>query len=306
MMLLWANLHGSFPLGVALVLLTMCAKAVDSRGGLGRVTWRPMLLAAAGCLLAPLANPRGPAIVSYVADLLRNPAVRVAREWQAVTAADAEGVYIISVLVFTAIVALWKRPRAGDLVLLLPFVVIELGAVRNGIWLSFVLGPLLSSWLARRGPSRTERPWSSLAVGAATIPFLLAIPWLKPRFGPRPFRALALEQRTPIAAVEALASDDHRPARLLHGIAFGSYLIWALPTQPVFVDPRLEFYPIAQWRDLDALERGENIDAIVARYAAAGFLCTKQREARLVAALMHRPDYQMRYEDANFAYFVKQ
>jgi hypothetical protein len=307
LMVVWANLHGSFPLGIALVLLTLGAKAIDSQKDLGTIAWRPILLTAVGCILAPLLNPRGPALIGYVVSLIRNPAVRTAREWQAVTPVDAEGLYILAVLAFTALIAVWKRPRVGDLLLLFPFALLELSAVRNGIWLSLVLGPLLSGWLARQ-PSRSngEPTRATLVAPAAAIPLLLAVPWLKPHLGPRGFRALVLEQRTPIAAVEALAKDDHRPTHLLHGMAFGSYLIWALPSQPVFVDPRLEFYPLEQWKDLEALERGENIDSIVARYAGDGFFCTKQREYRLISALMARPDYQMRYEDSDFAYFVRQ
>jgi hypothetical protein len=88
-------------------------------------------------------------------------------------------------------------------------------------------------------------------------------------------------------------------------MAVGSYLIWALPSQPVFVDPRIEHYPLPQWRDVEALERGENIDELVARYESDGILCTKEREAPLLGALRRRPEFQLRYEDADFAYFVR-
>jgi hypothetical protein len=305
LMVVWANLHGTFPLGIALVLLTICARAIDSRMNLGSVSWRSMGLTAFGCALAPLVNPRGPALFAYVVSLAGSPSVRIAREWQPIAPTDAEGAYIFAFLVVTALVAIWKRPRAGDFVLLVPFAVLELSAVRNGIWLSLVLGPLVSGWLAR-SPNRpcAERPWQVVVVAAASVG-LLAVPWLKPRLAPNRFRALTLEERTPIAAVEMLAKDDHRPARLLHGMAFGSYLIWALPSQRVFVDPRLEFYPLAQWRDVEAIEQGENIDTILERYGGAGFLCTKQREMPLVGALKRRPEFELRYEDSNFAYFVR-
>jgi hypothetical protein len=308
LMVVWANLHGSFPLGIALVLLTLLARAIDARKDLASVTWSPLAFTALGCALAPIVNPRGLALGTYVASLLRNPAVRtLAREWQPVTLADGEGRYILAILVLTALIALWKRPPAGDLVLILPFVLLDLAAVRNGIWLSLVLGPLVSSWIGRprAAPAIERPPASSLVVRAAAVAVLLAVPWLKPHFLGRPYGPLPWEPRTPIAAVEVLARDDHRPARLVHGMAVGSFLIWALPSQAVFVDPRMELYPLAQWKDLEALERGENIDAILARYQGEGFFCTKQREGRLVAALWRRPEFELRYEDADFAYFVR-
>jgi hypothetical protein len=88
-------------------------------------------------------------------------------------------------------------------------------------------------------------------------------------------------------------------------MAVGSYLIWALPSQPVFVDSRLEFYPLAQWKDLYTIESGENIDAILAHYGSDGVFCAKHLESPLITALRRRPEFQMRYEDADFAYFVR-
>ncbi|HET7540740.1 MAG TPA: hypothetical protein VFK05_12735, partial [Polyangiaceae bacterium] len=58
----WANLHGSFPLGLALVLLTLGATWLDAQGAtqLGaRVALRPLVWTALGCAVAPVANPRG-------------------------------------------------------------------------------------------------------------------------------------------------------------------------------------------------------------------------------------------------------
>jgi MFS family permease len=305
-MVLWANLHGTFPLGIAFVLLSICATAIDTRRELRAVAWRPIALTAIACALAPLVNPQGSALIGYVLSLVRNPSVRIAREWQAVTLADAEGKYIVAVLLLTVLIAAWKRPRVGDFVVLLPFVVLELRAVRGGIWLSFILGPILSGWLAKSPPrSPADRPTAILVVAGVTVPLLLAVPWVKPRLAPSRFSSLAFEERTPMAAVRALANDDQRPAHLLHGMAVGSYLIWALPSQPVFVDPRLEFYPLAQWKDLEQLERAQDIDPILARYDGRGFLCTKQRETPLITALRRRPEFEMRYEDSSFAYFVK-
>jgi hypothetical protein len=306
LMIVWANLHGSFPFGVALVVLTLLAAAIDAaqkrRGP--AVAWKELGLVAAGCALAPLVNPRGSALFGYVISLLRDPSVHIAREWQTVTLADAEGRYVAAVLLATCAIAVWKRPRLGDLVLIAPFAVLLLSAVRNGIWLSFVLGPLVASWLAPATPAEGV-PRRLVAASAIAILLFSLIPWIKPLLLPRPYGPLVWSERTPIAAAEALARDPRRPARLFHGMGFGSYLIFALPSQPVFLDPRLELYPMSYWNDLATAGAGRDVGAILERYGIEGVLAEKHRQAALVTTMRALAGFELRYEDDDCAYFAR-
>jgi hypothetical protein len=128
---------------------------------------------------------------------------------------------------------------------------------------------------------------------------------VKPHLVPRPYGPLAWELRTPIDAVAVLAKDERRPARLIHGMGPGSYLIWALPSQRVFVDPRMELYPIDQWGDLPTLEDGKDIDVVLTRYQIDGLLADKHREAPLTHAMRGRAGFQLRFEDADYVYFAR-
>jgi len=299
-MILWANLHGSFPLGVALVLLTLGAVWLDGHVALGPLVWTAL-----GCAVAPLANPRGPALFDYVRGLLDSSTVRsVAREWQPLTLADSEGQYVAAILLGALALGLWRRARAGDWLLLAPFALLELNAVRNGIWLSLILGPIAAGWLARSPePAPLRLPRRALAVTALGVSLLVTVPWWKPRLVPKPYGALAWHLRTPITAVSWMAQTGRKPQRLFHGMGPGSYLIWALPGQRVFIDPRIEFYPRAQWDDALALRRGERISEITARYQFDAWLLDQQDDAALIAALRELPDVELRYEDADSAYF---
>src|SRR5438067_7852325 len=80
-MVAWANLHGSFPLGIALVGAALAGRALTvaaasstwSRAGgaiLDDRTVRRLGLLLALCLLAPLANPYGLGIVPWLVDYL--------------------------------------------------------------------------------------------------------------------------------------------------------------------------------------------------------------------------------------------
>jgi len=300
LMLPWANLHGSFPLGVALVVLTLAAVWLD-----GQVALRPLAWTALGCAVAPLANPRGAALFGYVRSLLDSSTVRsVAREWQPLTLGDSEGQYVAAILLGALGLGLWRRARAGDWLLLAPFVLLELSAVRNGIWLSLVLGPIAAGWLVRSPePLPLRLPRRALALTALSVGLLVTVPWWKPRLVPKPYGALAWHLRTPIAAVSWMAQTGRKPHRLFHGMGPGSYLIWALPDQRVFIDPRIEFYPRTQWDDALALRRGERVSEIADRYQFDAWLLDQQDDAALIAALRERPSVQLRYEDADSAYF---
>src|SRR5450432_1348699 len=298
----WANLHGSFPLGLALVLLTLGAAWLDAR-----VALRPLAWAALGCAAAPMANPRGPALFGYVHSLLDSSTVRaIAREWQPLTLADSEGRYVALILTGALVLGLQRRARLGDWLIVAPFALLELRAVRNGIWLSLVLGPIAAGWLARAPAAVALRlPRHALALSALGVSVLVTTPWWKPHLVPMPYGALAWHQRTPIAAVSWMKQTAREPRRLFHGMGAGSYLIWARPSQPVFIDPRIELYPRAQWDDALALARGERVSEIGARYRFDAWLLDQHEDAPLIAALRKVRNLRLRYEDDDSVYFER-
>ncbi len=302
LMVAWANLHGSFPLGLVLVLLTLGAAWLDAR-----VALRPLVWTALGCAVAPLANPRGLSLFGYVRSLLDSGAVRaVAREWQPLTLSDNEGRYVALVLVGALVLGLYRRARWGDWLLVAPFALLELKAVRNGIWLSLVLGPIVAGWLARSPEEAPPRlPRHALAVTAFIAGLLVTTPWWKPHLVPMPYGALAWHQRTPIAAVSWLEQTARTPRRLFHGMGAGSYLIWARPSQPVFIDPRIELYPREQWDDALAIRGGERVPEIAARYHFDAWLLDQHEDAALIATLRQNRRLHLRYEDADSVYFER-
>ena len=298
----WANLHGSFPLGLALVLLTLGATWLDAR-----VALRPLVWTALGCGVAPVANPRGPALFGYVHSLLDNSAVRaIAREWQPLTLTDSEGKYVALVLAAALVLGLRRRACLGDWLIVAPFALLELTAVRNGIWLSLVLGPIAAGWITRAPAALPVRlPRHALAVSAIGTSLLAMTPWWKPHLIRMPYGALAWHQRTPIAVVSWMDQTAREPSRLFHGMGAGSYLIWARPKQRVFIDPRIELYPRKQWDDALALARGERLWEIADRYRFDAWLLDQHAEAPLIAALRKVRKLRASYEDADSVHFER-
>ena len=72
----------------------------------------------------------------------------------------------------------------------------------------------------------------------------MSLPWFK-HLLPLPLKKAGLiSYETPVAATQVLLRE-HPPGPIFNEQGFGSYLIWAAqPDYPVFVDTRLELYPL--------------------------------------------------------------
>ena len=56
-----------------------------------------------------------------------------------------------------------------------------------------------------------------------------------------------IDAKTPLEAIEYLRKTPG--GNLFNDMSYGSYIIWALPEQMVFIDPRIELYPAELWLD---------------------------------------------------------
>jgi len=189
---------------------------------------------------------------------------------------------------------------------------LALGATRNIVWFGFVATPLLitqaATLLPAPGPAR--RPAGSPTLNAVLIGLLalllvLGLPWVKPSLDLPPEVGALLTEDTPVAAVERLRTEPERPRHLFHSEGYGSYLIWAAPEQPVFIDTRIELYPYQQWADYINLGQGNNVAELLQKYAIDGLLLNKQRQERLVAVMRADSAWMLRYEDAQTIYLLR-
>jgi hypothetical protein len=134
-------------------------------------------------------------------------------------------------------------------------------------------------------------------------PLVLAQPWLV-RTLPEAYlsRMLAppapplLSTDTPVAAADYLARNPG--GRLFNEMGYGSYLIWAVPGQKVFADPRVELFPAALWTDYLAASRGVEATTILNRYGVDRVLLSREGQAPLAASLAQEPGWSLEYVDA--------
>jgi hypothetical protein len=241
LILVWANLHGSFALGVGLTGLVALEGAVAQRS-----RRRIYVVAAVGSVIATLLTPAN--IGSWTAPgfhLLHPP--REIQEWSVPDVTTLPGAIFAVALLSTVLVALFARVRAArEAVVLLPVLFLSLIATRQMPLFAIASAPFLAAYGA-------DALAHLASIGGRHLPTLAATT----RPPGRRADALALVIATVLLAVAArigvsspdlsgyptaaLASLRPGPG-LLNQYDWGGYLIWAAPATPVFVDGRLVPY----------------------------------------------------------------
>jgi len=338
LMVLWVNIHGSFVLGGVLIAGTLATEWLKRRGARWReaISWAskpigtpedvlnrpaplplpllmPLLLWGVATALALLLNPRGLEVIGYVRNLLGTSAVTsLVTEWAPPTIREPGGM-IFFIFLFVCIVVLTyarRRPDLTDLLLFFAFLWNALSASRNIVWFGFVAtllvvvqaATLLGTLKQSRGIVGSPT-LNAVLIGLLTLMLALALPWWKAELLPPSVGAL-LSADTPVDAVAYMRNQPDRPRHLFHAEAYGSYLIWQAPEQLVFIDTRIELYPIEQWRDYINLGQGNNVAALLQKYTIDGLLLDAKGQKGLIEAVRRDRSWIERYKDEHAVYFT--
>ncbi len=250
--LVWANLHGSFPL-----LFVMMAAALI----FGRGARKALALVFGLSLLATLITPVG--FNLWRSALMRFLYPPAAPEWlPPVNAGWQMNLFFGWVLAMAPLAAF--SPRKLSLLAwawFLGLTWLAFSGLRYVVWDLFVLAlcsaVLLSGWLLK-AKGESSRPASLRGeqppIGSARLNYLLAAILLLLPLGLLPgvrenwWRAAPapLSDDTPVAATEWLAEHSELPGQLWSNMVFSSYLIHALPERPVAIDTRMEMLYTAE------------------------------------------------------------
>ncbi|MEA2652898.1 MAG: hypothetical protein QOI37_125 [Chloroflexota bacterium] len=259
LVLVWANLHGSFFLGPAVLGLAWLADLHSGDPGARRV-----LLIGVVSGLAACATPFGPAVWLYAVGLSTNPAVTARiTEWQPTSLRSIPGIlFFASVLALVALVA--RRGRQvpwPTLIWLGAFFILGTYAIRGVAWWSMgaiaaIAGVVVAEPEFDRNrptlpdPPRVRRLNLVLAGAIVLAGVALLPPWrpIDPALG-APAGVVGNAPPGITAELRAMA----RPTdRLFNPQPWGSWFEFALPDLPVAIDSRIELFPPGVW---DAYER---------------------------------------------------
>ena len=293
--ILWANLHGGNPTGVALVGVLFLARPSLRRA-----------LILAGVALATLASPYGLRVHEHF--LGAHAALPELREWHPLWRALAWGSLPQWAALLSAGVAmamLWLRRHRGEpvrfeLLALLLFAVVATRYARFTWELS-----LLCAASLLRAPGARLRASKSGVLGLGLGIVLLAV---TSAVAARPFGFDFDQSRIPVAAARFL-EQRNPPGPMLNSYNFGGYLMWAHPREPVFIDSRaFMLYSEAHFRDLLRLYAQPDFfrELDMRWHFRLAVLQRGGRGAAFLAWLRTQPDWRVVYEDELAAVLTKQ
>ena len=260
LVLVWANLHGSYFLGPAVLGLAWLEDLQSGDPGARRV-----LLVGVVSVLAACATPFGPAVWLYAVGLSTNPAVTARiTEWQPSSLRSIPGIlFFASAFALVALIARRGRPVPWPtLIWLGAFFILGTYAIRGVAWWSLgaiaaISGVVVASEseLDRNRPRRPDPPrvrrLNLVLAGAIVLAGVALLPPWRPVDRALGAPAGVVGNAPPGITAELRAMA--RPTdRLLNPQPWGSWFEFALPELPVAIDSRIELFPPAVW---DAYER---------------------------------------------------
>jgi hypothetical protein len=232
---LWANLHGSFLLGLLVLLLEVAAALIPLRKG--RVAFfdplpsRAAALTCGAAALAVLANPFGLGDYANAFEVTSNPIIRqTIAEWQSPNFHDLRmlAVVVLPIFVTVSYLALSRaKVNLSGLVLAGVLLVATLSSVRFLPYFAIAWCSLAASCSPLQREQLRPRAivWPVLVL--LSFSFLHG-PWIAPG---RP---------APGLPVKAASWLEAREGRVFSTYVWDDYLIWR--HVPVFIDGRTELY----------------------------------------------------------------
>jgi len=244
--LLWVNLHGSFPLLFILIFFAIIFGSGD----------RKRLLIVSGLsVLAIFINPHGIETFGYVQNMLSSQSNQFSVEWAPMINSGWQANLLFAwLLVFAVFVSLSSQKLSSlDWAYFLSFGWLALSGMRYVIWFLFILVVLTASLISGLGALFPERPAQRenpklnifLTVLLLLLP-LIVLPGIRDAWwasAPQPY-----SDANPVNATKWLDEHPEIEGPLFSDFSHSSYLIFALPSRPVWIDPRFELYPPEQWQ----------------------------------------------------------
>jgi hypothetical protein len=274
LMILWVNLHGSFVVGLGLVVLYLGSESIrratnpTGENVLSFSQLRKLSLVLFTCIAATLINPESYKLYEYVRIVMSDQtSQKFVSEWQPPRIASLEGALLFYSLFYLAIIALCccrKRPNLTDMALFTGFSIFALTAMRNSIWFAIVITPILAKYLslfdfnavlarfrrirlfeflARRYGNKLGTKSNNLRLNLLIIIFALALgaifsPWIYPKV----HHTSLFDPNTPVKAMDYIEQHALK-GNIYHPQQFGDYLIWRLyPNQRSFIDGRVHLF----------------------------------------------------------------
>jgi hypothetical protein len=333
LVLIWANVHGTFFLGPTAVVVAGLEDLVARRPGVGRT-----FLVAAASAAATLVDPFGFGVWTYAAGIAADPTIRrLITEWQPTSPLSFAGVmfYGSIVGVATLLAVAVRRGSAGPsafgrfvrrawptLLWLAGLAAIGAIAERGVAWWS-IGAPIALAGLLRLASTAEGEPEGEPDPGANAAPpgerrsliptaivgvMVVAVVALLPvwRGGDPLYGPAGLLTDAPRGLTAAVLAEARPGDRIWNAQQWGSWLEFAVPRAPVAVDSRIELIPADAWTDHLALSGGaSDWAAILARRGVTIVVASATEQGALIPLLRGSPAWREIAADEDGAVFIR-
>jgi len=248
--LIWANIHGSFPLGFFVLGLYWLSGLVSFRSGAlvaerldtdrrRQVLWITLL-----CLVATMITPYGTRLAAYPLEYMSAQPVNLGLtiEWLPLDFVQpyAQMFLLILLIALAAQVAAPVTYRLDTLALVLLMIGESCRHARFLIVFAAVIAPVLATLFARWLPPyqpEKDHPVLNAVLIAGMVGGMVAL------FPSQSKLERTLAEIFPVRAVEYLRQHPLADQRMFNDGLWGGYLIWATgPQRRVFIDGRFDIY----------------------------------------------------------------
>jgi len=306
LILLWANLHGTFFLMIGVIGLAWLQDVHDRE----RSAWRLVVVGFA-CIAATAVNPYGFRVWRYVLELSNNDVVRgLVQEWQPTSFDSYSGAaFLVSVPLFVLLLTRSGRTLTWPILLsLATFFLIGVMSVRGVYWWAMAVPVLVASTSASQEPAVRADPANVVnvaIVGVLAAGLLLMLGRWMPFHSPEPVPE-KLVTEAPAGITRALRATLAPGERLLSAQAWGSWFEFALPRNPVAVDSRIELIPASAWTLYADISQGragwqQSLEAWHVRVLALSPL----QQGALLERIAADSGWQRTYHDDDGSVFVR-
>lgn len=310
----WTNLHGGFVFGLGLLGLYVFFQVAEafSQARSLNIKVRQTLAASLASVLALSLNPTGPVgTVRYVLTFFQSKiTLNTNMEFLPLTIRELDGQLFFAVMIIFLSLSFRRRPFLPRYLVaaMIVFGFMSLYTRRVSPWFGLAAAPAFALTLAAPSNRLPQTEWFRSGEGMRGFNYLfmavlgllliVRLPWLRPYLPwPPEQRAFVTVSETPIQATDFICRLGST-VRPFNDMAYGSYLIWACPDVPVFIDTRIELYPTAIWLDYLSVGTGQvGWEKVLARYGVNALLLNKHEESGLIAAARESAAWHMVYED---------
>jgi hypothetical protein len=235
---MWVNSHGSFPLGVALLLVSAVGRRLDHESP--AMELRCLRWLVPGMLLGAI-GPVGPRLLTFPIELVRQQdLLSQVQEWQAPAfQTTSQRLFILQLVV--AIVLVARRPSYRSALIVGVFSAAALLGSRNLVVASLVTLPVLATAMKGVGSMRSaDRVGPARLAGVSAVALLAVLTIARADQAPLNLR------RYPVAALAYLQEEqiDTRQVRMNAPDYAGNFLEFVYGAEGrVFYDDRFDMFP---------------------------------------------------------------